>query len=181
MGSGKKELSPEEILSLLGTLEKITDINLDTLENQRFEALRPVDRLVEDLRNDKKLRRGPKGMGRPKAKRQHWKTLRKKKRIYHAVRGKRLKMEALAEKLTTPEGWYEHVTYKWKREGHTMFTLDEWVNVIWPDLGGRVPYFNRYDTGKGFTLDNVVVYEAGTNKVLFDGMEHRMKKLGYLL
>lgn len=181
MGTKEKETSPEDVLELLRTLEKINDINLDRLSTEKFEALRPVDQLVETLKRDKTLRRGPKDRSMGTRKKVHWKTKRRKWREQYHRNGKRYRLAKIEKQLSSPEGWYEYLIFEWKKDKVDFFTREEWLEVIWPALGGKVPYFNRYDTKKGFTLDNVVVYETGTRKVLFDGKEHLLRKMGYIL
>lgn len=176
-----KKMSPEEMLEAARLLERICRIDLSKLEEERFEALRPVEKLVEDLRNDKKLYRGPgKGLGKPK-KKVHWKTKRAKWRQYYQTSVKPRRADKLEEQLTTPEGWYAYVTRKWKVRDIPHFSLEEWTETIYPLLGGRVPYFSRYSTKKGFTLENTLVRATGTGEVIFDGKEHVLRKLGYIL
>lgn len=178
-----KEKTAEEILEAAKLLERIMGIDLGQLEVERFESLRPMDQLVEDLQRDKRLKhRGPKGSTLKRTKRkQHWRTTLRKRREYYHAKTRPREILAKAEQLKTPEGWYTHVTRKWVRMGLEVFTLEEWVGEVWPTLEGRVPYVTRYDTGKGFTLDNVLVREDQSGIVLFDGKEYLLRKSGYIL
>lgn len=175
MGSTKERMTPEEALELAELLAKISKIEL--------KPNRPEAELVEDLMKDKVLRRGPKGIGlrKPKKKPLHWKTRRKKAReVYHA-KGKQQRMARKIKKTDSAEGWYKIVNDKWRERSIPYFTLEEWLQVIWPALGGRVPCFTRYDTSKGFLLENIVVREDKVGTVLFDGMEYRMWRKNYIV
>lgn len=192
----RKQISPEEALEASKLLDKIMGIDLDRMEVEKLEALRPVDRLVEELRRDGKLRSGPKGRGlKPKDKRKHsptcsgkcrgncgsrhWRVRRRREREYYHAKTRAKRIDGKIKLLSTPEGWYAWVTKKWKGVEH--FTLEEWLGVIWPAMDGRVPYFTRYDTGRGYTLDNLLVREDKTGDVIFDGKEYLLRRLGYII
>ena len=181
MGQNKKP-STDEILEASKLLEKIMGIDLDKLEVERVEQLRPVDRLIEDLKNDKKLRRGPGNKGLPKRPRKkvHWREKRRRERAYYHAKTKPKKLERKIEMLKTGEGWWTWITRKWRGDGIECFSKEEWMEHVWPHVEGRVPYVTRYDTGKGYTLENVLVREDQTGTVLFDGTEHKMRRLGYI-
>lgn len=172
----KKGLSGDEALELSDLLEKIGRIDLGKLAEERVD---PMDRLVKEMEKDGGLSR-KKVRTSPKIKKQHWATRRKKRRQYHREKVVPRKKARLAQQLKTPEGWYPYITRKWKERDLGFFTLDQWVGIIWPCLGGRVPVFGRYDRRKGFTLENTVVRDDRTGDVLFDGIEYRMYNLGYI-
>ena len=177
-----KKMTTEELLEASEILQRIMGIDLNKVELERYEALRPVDKLIEDLKQDKALQRGPKAKGLPRVRKKvHWRTKRRRNREYYHAKTKWKNLEKRAESLKTGEGWYAHVILKWDQRGIPHFTLEEWLEVIYPLLEGRVPYFTRYDTGKGYVLDNILVREDKTGDVVFDGKEWLLKKLGYIL
>ena len=76
------------------------------------------------------------------------------------------------------EGWYKHITRLWKAD---RMTFEQWEQELWPKLEGRIPVFKRDDTKKGWTLDNVSMYESGTGVLISSSEDYKLKKLGYTL
>lgn len=174
-------LTPELVLSLQDEWEALNAIDLTKLAEEKEARKTKIDRIIEDAALGKKLERriGKKKetkIGRPKL---HWKTriarrAATKKKYYENTWRPRRKAE-LAEALTTAEGWYGHITKEWKGE---VFGLTQWKRHLWPRLEGRVPVFKREDTKKGWTLDNVVMYESGTRNVMYCPEDLKLAKLG---
>lgn len=177
-------LTPELALSLQDEWEALQSINLEGLAQEKEARKTKMEKLVEDVALGKKLERqiGRKRevkIGRPKL---HWKTREARraatKRKYYEQTWRPRRKAELAEQLTTAEGWYRHIIKKWKGE---VFGLTQWKRHLWPRLEGRVPVFKREDTKKGWTLDNVVMYESGTRNVLYCPEDMALKKLGAIL
>lgn len=174
-------LTPELALALQEDWELLQAIDLSKLAEEKEARKTKLEKLVEDVALGKKLERriGKKRetkIGRPKL---HWKTrlarrAATKKKYYEQTWRPRRKAE-LAEQLTTAEGWYAHITKQWKGE---VFGLTQWKRHLWPRLEGKVPVFKREDTKKGWTLDNVVMYESGTRNVLYCPEDRELAKLG---
>lgn len=108
-------------------------------------------------------------VGRPRV---HYKT--KKKKHAEAMRRYLRKTydEVLRKRRQTPEGAYEYLKAS---RANLALTLEEWVEIVWPELGEGLY------TVRGNTLDNLLVVDKYTGKELFCGIEYRMRALGYIL
>lgn len=175
-------LSPEDVLLLQEHIEAIMAIDLSKLAEEKEARKTSIEKLVEDVKLGNKLKRqfGKKRPpGRPKL---HWKTRAARraetKAKYYQQTWKPRRQAELAKDLTTAEGWYKHITKQWKGE---KLGPRQWKDVLWPLLQGRVPVFKRDDTSKGWTLDNVVMYESGTRNVIYTPEDRKLKKLGATL
>lgn len=179
------KLAPEELVELSRLWQKIEQITPEELaEAVQAEALPPIEQLAEDLKNAKAVTRKVKGAGRPKAKKQHWKTTARKRKEYYQSTVKYKRLIKKGELLSTgPEGWWEHIRGHWYQKGYEVhLTKQEWIDIVWPTLGGKVPVIRRYVTAEPISLENIYVVESGTqNNVLFDGKEWRLRKDGYIL
>jgi hypothetical protein len=174
-------LTPELVLSLQDEWEALKAIDLTKLAEEKEARKTKIERIIEDVSLGKKLERrvGKKRevkIGRPKL---HWKTReanrKATKRKYYENTWKPRRQAETIELLQTAEGWYEHVTKYWKGE---RFGLIQWKRYLWPRLEGKVPVFKREDTKKGWTLDNVVMYESGTRNMLYCPEDLKLLKLG---
>lgn len=172
-------LSPELVLSLQDDWEALQAIDLTKLAEEKEARETKIEKLIKDVKLGKKLERQfgkKKPIGRPKL---HWKTRIARraatKRKYYQNTWKPRRQAELVATLSTPEGWYEHVTKLWKGE---VFGLTQWKRYLWPRLEGRVPVFKREDTKKGWTLDNVVMYESGTRNMLYCPEDLKLLRLG---
>lgn len=179
MEENEKGLRPEDVLALEAQWEALMAIDLTALEKEKEARKTSIEKLIEDVKLGNKLVRQfgkKKPIGRPKL---HWKTRIKNraatKSKYYANTWKPKRKAELAQELTTPKGWYEHITRQWKGE---VFGYRQWVKYLWPRLEGRVPVFKRDDTKKGWTLDNVVMYESGTRNVLFTPEDYALLRSG---
>ncbi len=175
-------LTPELVLSLQDEWEALQKIDLGKLAEEKEARKTKIERIIEDVSLGKKLERRvgkkqEKKIGRPKL---HWKTRIARraatKRKYYQNTWKPRRAAETAEMLSTPEGWYKHITKWWKGE---MFGLTQWKRYLWPRLEGKVPVFKRVDTKKGWTLDNVVMYESGTRNMLYCPEDLKLLKLGH--
>lgn len=151
-----------------------------------------VDDLIAELREGKSgsiLKRkiaGKKEPGAPKGKK-HWKMKKRlrRERYVNVVKGvRKIKKAELLE--SGPEGWYDHLKTHWYQKGHSKgggieLTKEQWTEVVWPALKGRIPIVRRYDTSGPISLENIYVLQSGTKNVLFDGKEWKLKELGYTL
>ena len=95
----------------------------------------------------------------------------------------------LAKKVEK-QGWYAMYEARWKRRGAKRIqkgwvTREQWNEHIEPHLsyerGGTQPKVARIDNTKGFTLENILVTDRRTGKVLFDGTDYMMSKLNDIL
>jgi len=175
-----RELSPDLVLALQADWDAIMGIDLGKVAEEAEARKTKIERIIADVKLGKKLERKfgeKKPIGRPKL---HWKTRAARraatKRKYYQNTWKPRRAAETAELLTTAEGWYEHITKKWKGD---RFGLIQWKRYLWPRLEGRVPVFKRVDTKKGWTLDNVMMYESGSTKMLYCPEDMALIKLGH--
>lgn len=171
-------LSPEDALALQSVWEAIQGIDLQELEKEKEARKTDVQKLLDNVKLGKALERKfgqKKKIGRPKL---HWKTKAKRRREtksrYYQNTWKPRRQAELVEELTTWQGWYKHITKYWKGE---MMGPRQWKEHLWPRLNGKVPVFKRDDTKKGWTLDNVVMYESGTRNILWCPEDLALAKL----
>lgn len=179
MSELKGGMTGEEALALQAIWEEIQGIDLSAIEAERERRKTSIERIVEDVKLGKSFerklaRKNP--VGRPKL---HWKTRianrKATKAKYYQNTWKPRRKAELAEQLTTSKGWYEHCKEQWKGE---VMGYRQWNTHIWPMLKGRVPVFKRDDTKKGWTLDNVVVYESGTRNVICTPEDYKLRLMG---
>lgn len=83
--------------------------------------------------------------------------------------------------MLSEEGWYPVLREQWQAAGvECELTREEWDMLVAPAVGDKLPNIRRYDTSKPVGLSNIwVVGRKG--EVLFDGKEHVLKSLGYIL
>lgn len=172
-----------EALELAKTLEALEGIDLEQIHK---DSLSDMDRMIEELKNNKAVTRSLKKKTahvQPN-KKLHWKTKRKRRREYYRDVTRYRRLELRGELLSAgSEGWWKYLTTMWHRHKvEVEMTYDQWNEHIWPQLGGKVPVINRYQTRKPITLDNVYVTESDNPKnVLFDGKEYSLRAAGYIL
>lgn len=174
-----KGMDPALVQELQELFNQLDKIDLSALEKEQEQRKTSIERIIEDVKLGNRLvrqaakRRPP---GRPKL---HWKTRianrKKTKAKYYQNTWKPRRAAETAERMLTPEGWYEHITLYWKGE---RFSLEEWLTVLWPRLEGKVPAFKRDDVKKGWTLENVCMFESGTSKLLYCPEDWKLAKLG---
>jgi hypothetical protein len=177
-------LSMEDVRELTELYEKIKAIDLDKAVEERVASRTPVEQLVEDLKaNVPNARRA---LAKPKP---HYHTVRAKKRKHHRDYVREVyrprRKAALAEKLSTPEGWWEYLNIAWDKRPDVKveLTYDEFVEYIYPVTAGVGLVFVvlRYDTNKPVRLDNIYIKDTKSRRVLFDGKEHVLRSLGYII
>ena len=114
----------------------------------------------------------------------HWATKRRLAREVYRERGapRFLRKE---RQLVDNEGWYPIVTRGWREQGlDVQLTREEWDEHIQPILKekGLVPFMKRYKTSdKVIRLDNIMIYSRTSKKPIFDGAEHHLRMMGYIL
>ena len=181
---GRDRVDPKQALELAELIEKLSSVDLDKI---KIEAMSPLEQMAHELETSGKFQRAVAGAKKPKSRRKiHWSTARararKRQRDYYHRVIKPATLRKRAAMLRTPEGWWEHQTALWRarKEPYTI-TKEEFLEVVWPALGGEVPVFHRYNPGLPFSLDNLIVYKNRSKQVLFDGKEYELKRLGYIL
>ena len=188
--SQKKENNGQQALELEALLRKIGKVDLDKVQEVERSQLPQMEQLIISLEEGGDFIRKMKdrtGVGRTRSTpKVHHSTLRarrrKKYRDYYHTKGRVLRRQATAKLLSTPEGWWKHITQKWREKGvEVLMTEEEWLTVVWPTLEGNVPVITRYNPGLPISLDNLLVYKSNSRTVLFDGKEWKLKELGYIL
>jgi hypothetical protein len=155
-------------------------------EGPKLPEEQTIDDLVQELRQGKTgsiIKRkiaGKKEPGAPKGKK-HWKQKKRLRRErYLAVIKSERKIKKAELLESGPEGWYDHLKVHWYQKALKIeMTKEEWTNIVWPTLGGRIPIVRRYDTSGPISLGNILVTQSGTKRVLFDGAEWKLKEMGY--
>lgn len=176
-----RSISWEDVVALNRLNEALEKVSIETLLAKKEEQKTDLDKLVDKLKAGGKLDRAIR-KAKQKKRKQHWRTAKRKRRQYYEAVASPRRKQKLAEQLTTAEGWWEHITSSWKRKKQTvLLTEDEWHNVLWPALAGHVFIVQRYDPAKPISLDNIYVTRTATGEVLFDGKEHLLRMLGYVL
>ena len=66
------------------------------------------------------------------------------------------------------------------KEGWNI-SLEEFKEAVGDSLKGYVPVICRYDTRKPWELHNIYIMDSSTRAIVFDGAEHKMRSLGYIL
>lgn len=178
---GKDRVTPDEALRLSQLIEQLGRVDLDQI---KLDSMMPFEQMAEKIGNDQKFKRKLAGAGKPK--KPHWRTVRARKKKarakYYHTRGKAATQRKKANLLRTPEGWWTYQTSVWQRKKvpYTI-TREEFLEVLWPALGGEIPVFMRYDSTRPYSLENALVYKNNTKQVIFDGMEWSLKQQGYIL
>lgn len=189
---GKGGPTPDEALRMIEALEKIRAGVFDEKPNappgsaERKLKLTPIDQAVETLKAGGTFKRELKRAKKVAKPKKHWSTKKALKRKYDRERYKEvlrpMRKAALAESIQTAEGWWEVARKGWERHGVPVeMTEEEFKTVVFPAFYPHVPVFFRLDKGKGWRLDNLLVRDTESRKVLFDGNDYVLFTLGYTL
>lgn len=176
----------QEAQDMLHLLEKLQRIDLDKVKLEERNLVAPMDRLIDDLKNNRKVQtrvlKGREGNGRKPKPKVHWQVKKKKRQAYYENYRKPTRSRRKAEMLSTPEGWYKYLMIGWvKKKVEVELTLDQWRDTLWPAIGGRLFVIFRYNVNGPISLDNIYLLDSDTREVIFDGKEHRMRELGHIL
>lgn len=184
VGSREKEQSPEDVQELLDMssfIDSLKGIDLDKLASEKEKALKPQDRMIRDLRANKKVGRYLKGKTPPR-KKMHWKQKKRNLRNYYHEHVKPRRTRRKADLLTTPEGWWVYLVEGWRdHKVPVRMTEGEWTREVYPLLDGKLPVIQRYDVTEPISLGNIYVVDSDTRDVLFDGKEYLLKAGGWCL
>lgn len=170
--------------SLLETITKIDAIDLAELDRAVEARKTKIDRFEEKLEKGLKVGRKVKRKnGRPYNNGkgpQHWRTRKKYLKEYHkrvrAPKNRAKRLAALRE-----SGWYGYMVIGWKKRRIPIeVTLEEWEEAV-GTMENVVPYVERLDTSKGISLRNIVIRDADTGVVVFDGAEYVLRTDGLIL
>lgn len=175
------KMSPEELVQLNEILGKINK-NVESELPKDIPQVRTVDDMVEDLKKSVAVTRRVKGAQRPK--KMHWRTKRRKYREYYQKTGKHKRIIKRGELLSEgAEGWWKHIRGHWYQKSVPVeMTKEEWTDIVWPALKGRIPVIRRYNQNGPISVENIYIVESGTrNNILFDGKEYVLRSQGYIL
>lgn len=160
--------------SVLDTLAKVNQIDLGKVAEAAEKAKSVQEKHIEQLAKGIAVSRV-----KPKRK-QHWKKRKRLQREYHTNVRKPRKAVAKAE-LLKREGWFALLAQGWAKAGVPVeVTKEEWDEAVGALLD-CVPVVGRYDTSVPIRLDNVVIRDRDTLKVVFDGKEWFLRNSGYIL
>lgn len=170
----KERKAVEDVLAML---------ELDRLIREKEIALpkeKPIELLLKDVSIVTKRGRVD---GRVLAgKKRKKKNLSRKLKAQRQQRWRRSwKERSLAKAL---EG--NHYTYyekRWREKKRPFkFSEEEWNEHVQPLIpAGEALELRRYEPGKPTTLDNLIVYNAMTGDVIFEGKEWKLRQLGAAL
>lgn len=166
------ELSIDEILKLISTLERIDRVDMPALE-ERLNT--PVNRALKKQVLERALKRKP---GRPKL---HWKTrakrLRKRKQRYYQQTAKP-RRKALSLEAVRDGDWYTVCAIQWKKRGTPVaLSKVQWdTNVAHTIPEGRIPVVIRYNAKLPISLENIEVIDNETREVYFSGLDFAFYK-----
>lgn len=177
----KGGLSWEDILALNKLNDALESVTLEQLLAKKEEAKSDVDKAIERLKAGGTLGRAIKKV-KAKPRKQHWRTAKRKRRQYYEAVAEPRRRSKVAEQIKTAEGWWEYLTYHWKiRKQKVDMTFEEWESALYPAVAGSVFVLQRYDSKLPIALDNVYAVRTANGEVLFDGKEHKLRTLGYIL
>lgn len=173
MAHKDKQLTTSEIDALLALMQKVESIDLSKVAEEMEAKKSKKQKAIEEMAEGTfKLK--------PKRKKQHWRAKRRYWREYHQTVRKPAQRKRRAV-LLEEGGWYGILHELWTRAGHSIeVTREEWEEAV-GTLDDVYPMVTRYDRSVGIRLDNVLVRDRDTLKVVFDGKEHLLRKQGYIL
>lgn len=172
--------SVEELLELMALGEVLKKLDMGKIAEEKLNRLTEKNRVVHDLLAGNKVvdRRLKQATSPKKRKKLHWKTKEKTRKDYYkkVVVPKNRERKA---RLLGEHGWYGVLAAQWKRaKVEVELTEDQWNEHIKPKLGEATPSVSRYDPAAPISLYNVCIRtRLGT---VFDGVEYKMKELGYI-
>lgn len=159
----------------------IAQAKAETAAAERAE-LTDRERAARDLLEGKRITRA---LTEPKVKRpkQHWRAKRRwRKNYYHEVTVPKERQRRAA--LLEGDGWSLVQDYWHRSKKEYSITKEEWMENVEEYVTGKMFTVNRYDTTKGYSLDNIIVRQTSSGMrgaVLFDGKECRLRQLGFIL
>lgn len=167
----------KEMDDLDAFLEMINSIDLEKAVVEKQESMTPMEKLVADIEKGRVVQRKRK---RPKM---HWKTKRRKQRLYYkTTEAPRRKKRLAAQLKEGAPGWWRFLKKQWLQQKITVeMSEEEFSTVVWPVIDGYVFSVRRYEPRKGIRLDNIWVEDIDTGNVLFDGKEYALRAKGYIL
>lgn len=177
----KQGISWEDMLALNKLNEALESISVQDILDKKELGKTDVEKALDRLKAGGKFERAVRKVKQKKRK-QHWRTAKRKRRQYYEAVAAPRRRAKMVEQLSTAEGWWEHITASWKRKKQeVLLTEDEWHNVLWPAVQDHVFIIHRYDPHRAISLDNIYAVRTATGEVLFDGKEHLLRTLGYIL
>lgn len=176
----------ERLTELLRAIELDALIRKDIKLEETFssENVSPLEELLDRVKKEGKIRPSTGKLdGRAAAgKARRKKNAKRRAKAAEQGRWRRSWNKRMLEQAF--EGnYYAYLAGRWKRRGRPLLmTEEEWLEHVQPCIPkGIVVELRRYVPKQGASLDNIVVYNAGTGEVLFDGKEWLLKQKGYIL
>jgi len=169
----QNELLKAQIKALFRDQSKVEE----ALEKSRTDS----ERMARDIELGKTVTRALRKQKTAKRKKMHWKTSKRKTREHYLMHVVPKNAHRRAELLREGDSWNILAEY-WKKKGiESKVDEAEWREEVAPAVDGKVFFVNRYDRLKSMDLGNMIVRETKTGKVLWDGADYMLRKLGYCL
>lgn len=174
-----RDLTPEEVVELLKGLEAINKIDMSNLEAPKPTSTARLVEAAESKGAKTAMTQAARG-GRRKA---HWKERKRKQRErMRPYMAEKYRRETLPKrtKMVEEGDWWAYYVMEWKKRGYKIeLTKAEWEQEVAPTITAKnVPIIFRFNTAKPVALHNLMVKDADTKEVLFDGQEWMLKKIG---
>jgi hypothetical protein len=186
---GKKEMSVQDVLDALATIDVLGRLEEQKQPTLAKQASTPLAKRVQQLEEIlvKPIKANPRGA---KKGAQHWKAKKKRKQEKTHARYIKRKLQRTQDFIDTlqgedPKGWWKWWrrvnNSSWKIKPGWEITLEDYTQYVHEKVVGKICIIRRHDTKKPYTLDNTLWVEQDTGLVLFDGTEHKLRLLGYIL
>lgn len=179
----------EELMQLDKVLSYLANNPVVQIDKGREEAATTLDTILEQddaVRRQLKARGGkPVAPAKTRAQiRAEVKERRRARSAYYHEKRKPRRTAKLVENVKR-DGWWDVLRRTWTHASAIKpdwnIGREEWDAAVGDSIGEAIPVIHRYDTKKPWTLSNVYVLDSRTRAVLFDGAEHTMRSLGYML
>ena len=174
----------ERLTELLRAIELDALIRKDIKLENVIAKPAPLEELLDRVKKEGKIRPSTGKLDRRAAAGKARKKKNAKRRAKAAEQGRwRRSWNKRMLEQAFEGNYYAYLAGRWKRRGRPLLmTEEEWLEHVQPCIPkGIVVELRRYIPKQGASLDNIVVYNAGTGEVLFDGKEHAMRMSGYIL
>lgn len=183
----------DTLSELLATLERVNTIDLEQLAAEAEAKKTELEKMTEQLRKGVVVhRRLPKWQkhsrscdgkcgGVNKCRRLQSKASRKKYLREYNLKVRAPRRARERGELLAKGGWFALIRSVWiKHKVPFKVTKEEWEREV-GTLEDWVPVVHRLDPKKPITLENVVVRDRDSRRLLFDGGEYTLKRLGHIL
>lgn len=170
----------DELLRLVELDARIRDGSLIS----KLPEPKPLESVLETLKRTGVVKRTGAVDGRvAEGKRRKKANATRKRNNARQARWRRNWKERQLTKALEQGDWFDYIRRRWVDQRRKwVIEKEEWDMYVLPCIEAGVDIqMRRYDTKAPTSLENIVVYNASTGAVLFDGQEHKMRVLGFAL